>query len=68
LFVAQRRRDAKKLERTSATYLKQAGFSLIYFLECKEKPFAAWRLCALTFFFLAKKERPIRRRGQAQRN
>jgi hypothetical protein len=26
------RKDAKKLERTLSTYLKQAGFSLIYFL------------------------------------
>jgi hypothetical protein len=25
--AADRRRDAKKLEKTSATYLKQAGFS-----------------------------------------
>jgi hypothetical protein len=60
-FGAQRRRGAKKLERTSATYLKQAGFSLNYFLECKEKPFASSRLCALTSFF-------SRKAGKAQRN
>jgi len=63
------RKDAKRLERTSAAYLKQAGFSLIYFLfgahRCrylKKNPLrlgvlpAVGRLCALTSFFLAKKE------------
>jgi hypothetical protein len=74
LFSAQRRRDAKKLEKTSATYLKQAGFSLIYFLfgakrrrgaKKLEKPLAAWRLCESKFFFLtnAKSQPAVGRLG-----